>query len=311
MRYYLCLIFTLCAVSQAAHAANDTGKTSLVVLTPEISSPRAASLAEPFVEALKQTILASGSFVFKDPRSEKKIFKEKNFSAVCGEQDCAMEAGKLLGVDKVIAGAITKTGATCYLRFILIDVATAKLEEIREDKGACDADEVMRAGKNVVSKLLGLEAATRRTESAQENSRFAFAGLIATDRETRLVWTRDADTANKTMTLDEASEFLKRLNKDEFDGRSDWRLPTREEFAALAEYAKSHKAKMSLFEALGKVGFKNVRPEYYWTSTSDAEVSGLTWMLDMYIGKMTTGSTAGAGYVWPISSGRASRRDAE
>jgi len=311
MRYYLCLLFILSLVSQTAHAAKDTGKTTLVVLTPEISTPRDASLAEPFVEAMKKSILASGAYEFKDPRIVKKIFKEKSFSTICGEQDCAVEAGKLLGVDKVVAGAITKTGTTCYLRFILIDVATAKLEDIREDKGVCDADGVVQAGKTVVSKLLGLEAATRRTEAAQERARFVFAESFVTDKEASLVWTRDADPAQKKMTWDEAADYVRRLNRDEWDGHGDWRLPSREEFAAFADYAKGHGKKNHFDEAFRKAGFKNVRPEYYWTSTVDAEVGGLAWMMDLYGGEMTSGSTSGAAYVWPVRPARASWKGSE
>ncbi len=52
-----------------------------------------------------------------------------------------------------------------------------------------------------------------------------------TDRETELVWQKDH--APERITWPEAVSYIQQLNKDNFAGHSDWRLPTNEELSTL------------------------------------------------------------------------------
>ncbi|MBI3353871.1 MAG: DUF1566 domain-containing protein [Nitrospirae bacterium] len=57
--------------------------------------------------------------------------------------------------------------------------------------------------------------------------------MTVTDKEAGLMWTRDANIAEKCMNWYDALKFIKQLNKQKYAGYNDWRLPTKEELQTL------------------------------------------------------------------------------
>jgi TolB-like protein len=59
------------------------------------------------------------------------ILKEQDVTLtdICNTAECAVEVGKLLAAEKMIAGDIAKVGETYTIQLRLIDVTTSKIEE--------------------------------------------------------------------------------------------------------------------------------------------------------------------------------------
>lgn len=135
--------------------------------------------------------------------------------------------------------------------------------------------------------------------------RFDFSDLTATDKSTGLVWTRDANIVNKALTWNEALRFIKQLNGKKYGGFSDWRLPTKDELESLIDYAKKQGYMNNFSDVFNKIGFKNVRVFYYWSSTSNPYDTGDAFGITMFHGGVTSGNKNISSYnVWPVRGGK-------
>ena len=108
----------------------NSSKTSLAVLDFEgrgISSPEAASLTDWFT-----SILVDGSVyqVIERNRTQE-ILSEQGFQQTgCISDECAVEAGKLLGVEKMITGSIGKVGTVFTVNVRMFDVTSGVIERV-------------------------------------------------------------------------------------------------------------------------------------------------------------------------------------
>lgn len=100
--------------------------------------------------------------------------------------------------------------------------------------------------------------------------RLVFSDLVVLDKETKLMWTRDAGVSGGSIrTMDDALKFIDQLNEHKYAGYCDWRLPSKEELLTLIDYGKKQGYNSSKFDELfNKEGFKNVHKEFYWSSTT-------------------------------------------
>lgn len=78
-----------------------------------------------------------------------------------------------------------------------------------------------------------------------------------TDRVTKLVWQQTDDNVKKDYKT--AKKYCKNL---ELGGRSDWRLPHLKELVSVMDFNKFRPAMDEKF-------FKDIKPEFYWSSTLD------------------------------------------
>lgn len=114
----------------------------------------------------------------------------------------------------------------------------------------------------------------------------------------------------KGFTWKGAFKFIEKLNKQKHAGYSDWRLPAKGEFKTLVDYAndKDHDG-MGVDKLLMRIGFKNVRAVFYWSSTpSRSYTSGTNSAFGVYMNNI--GNVNGdlketsEGYVWPVRGGK-------
>ena len=149
------------------------------------------------------------------------------------------------------------------------------------------------------SAILCAEAAEEKTKT-----RFQFSDLTVLDKETGLMWTRDANIRGKGMTRADAFKFVEQLNKKKYAGFSDWRLPQKEELETLVNYAKAKGVKERINELLNEMGFKNVLPGYYWSSTINASNATSGWIVQFWVGYVGIDHESSGDYVWAVRSGQ-------
>lgn len=115
------------------------------------------------------------------------------------------------------------------------------------------------------------------------------------DKETGLVWARNANIANGTKTWLEALAFCTML---EIAGRKGWRLPTVEELASLVDTSNEDPPLPTDHP------FLNVQSSYYWSSSASASHTGDAWVVGMGLGGVNGYSKASYYYVWPVRGGQ-------
>lgn len=139
-----------------------------------------------------------------------------------------------------------------------------------------------------------------------------FTGPTAVDQATGLVWMTNANMPGKPLPWkadENVYAFIQGLNRDNFAGYSDWRLPTREELAGLVEYAKSHGYEPTRMESwpyqqLRRLGFRDVRDYGYWSATRNQADSREIWVADLASGRLMPRPETEVFCVWPVRGGR-------
>ena len=141
---------------------------------------------------------------------------------------------------------------------------------------------------------------------------FAFSDQTAVDEGTGLVWSRNANLPGKALYWkadDNVYTFIRQLNRENYAGYGDWRLPIREELEGLLKYAKSQGYDAGRLETwpyrqLRRLGFQDVRDYAYWSSTRNSKDTREFWVADLLTGRMATGSENSPYCVWPVRGGR-------
>ena len=126
-----------------------------------------------------------------------------------------------------------------------------------------------------------------------------------TDRLTGLIWTKEAKIPGPSACRPgtdkawlEALDYIKCLNTVKYLGKSDWRLPNRNELASLENYGQTNNANW-----LNEQEFSNVQAYSYYSSSTYADVPRNAWSLGMHDGSVTSNPKKRAINVWPVRSG--------
>ncbi|MCH8012392.1 MAG: hypothetical protein IIA61_10680 [Candidatus Marinimicrobia bacterium] len=112
-------------------------KVNIAVLDMEgrgISALEAATLTD----RLRSELVDLGVFSLVERGQMEMILEEQGFQQTgCTSAECAVEVGKLLGVQKMVAGSIGKIGALYTVDVRMFDVTTGKIERVskREHRG--------------------------------------------------------------------------------------------------------------------------------------------------------------------------------
>ena len=117
---------------------------------------------------------------------------------------------------------------------------------------------------------------------------------VILDKETGLMWPRNANWANGTKTWESAVTYCRNLT---IGGRKGWRLPTVEELSTLVDPSESDPALPSDHP------FQNVQSADYWSSTTYESFTYGAWLVYMYDGYVGVSTMSYSTYVWPVRGG--------
>jgi hypothetical protein len=109
--------------------------------------------------------------------------------------------------------------------------------------------------------------------------------------ESRVLWTRDGNPAGSELTWSEAHEFLNDLNRENFAGCAQWRLPLPEELAAMMAYLDSGNADNEDI---------SLELDYYWVTSANGLESDYAESVNMEDGSTDSHLKSEINYVWPV-----------
>jgi hypothetical protein len=160
----------------------------------------------------------------------------------------------------------------------------------------------------------GQTAAYRTGDDGEHENGVAWPSPRFVDREngevvdalTGLIWTKDAYAPGPAACSPKAGkkwqnalDFVKCLNTQNYLGHDNWRLPNRREIRSLVDYSRGNPYLPADHP------FINVFFCRFWSSTTDAHDTGYAWRLDMYYGPLDGGIKGDGECVWPVRSGQA------
>ncbi|MBW1743889.1 MAG: DUF1566 domain-containing protein [Deltaproteobacteria bacterium] len=123
-----------------------------------------------------------------------------------------------------------------------------------------------------------------------------FGGEAVLDKETGLVWTKDADLFG-TLSLPNARFDALKL---EIADRKGWRLPSVDELTSLLDMSQSGSPKV-LPGIFNNVQYND--DKVYWTGTLDISLDDYSLVVNMLNGGVVNAAHSGLHYVWPVRAG--------
>ena len=132
-------------------------------------------------------------------------------------------------------------------------------------------------------------------ESRYSHDRFRVINAFVEDKWTGLIWHRNANLAEYPLSWEEAIQYVQEMNLNRHAGRSDWRLPRREELFSLVSHQTVNPCLPESHP------FQNIFNGYYWTLTGCARLPNQAWYIHMGGGRVQRGMKHGSYMVWPVS----------
>lgn len=154
MRYLftsLLLILLLCTISYSQN------KSSIAVLELEAGGISAYE-AQVLSNRLRTELFKTDRFTVLERDKMDEILIEQGFQlSGCTTNDCVMEAGKLIGVENMVAGNIAKIDNFFTIDIRLIDVETGKVVKTATEDCECTLKDVItNSMRNVARTMAGL-----------------------------------------------------------------------------------------------------------------------------------------------------------
>ena len=117
---------------------------------------------------------------------------------------------------------------------------------------------------------------------------------LVLDKETGLIWARNANLANGTKPWQHAIYYCRNVS---LGNRKGWRLPTAEELSSLVDPSQPSP------KLPNGHPFINVQSDLYWTCTTYESISDYAWGVNMPNGFVHHYPKKNYYFVWPVRGG--------
>lgn len=131
IRLLFVLIVSL-AIPLFSQALPHADKINFAVTALKPCEGISAGEAEIIADRLRIDIFSTGKVNILEREEMKNILKEQGFQASgsCDDEACLVEVGKMLGVQRIVAGTIGRLGNMYLLNFRVIDVQTSRIHAV-------------------------------------------------------------------------------------------------------------------------------------------------------------------------------------
>jgi len=108
-------------------------------------------------ESLASALITTGKVRVMERSRMDQILTEQGFqqSGACEGGDCAVQVGRLLGVDRLVVGSVGRVGETCALNLRTVDVGTGEVVGISSRTVQGGLEEVIRILPEAARELVG------------------------------------------------------------------------------------------------------------------------------------------------------------
>jgi hypothetical protein len=126
---FFTLIFLLC-VTQNSLPQNISKKSDQIAVLEFEGSGISESESETLTDRFRSELVKTNAFIVLDRKRMKSILKEQAFQlSGCTSTECAVEAGKILNIEKIFIGKVGKVRRTYTIDISLIDIESSRIEK--------------------------------------------------------------------------------------------------------------------------------------------------------------------------------------
>ena len=153
------IVVLICLFAVGTGAENAPKKVMSYIAVMDLKCGK--GLEQDYCDALTDVVIEElvrlKKYKVVDRANRDRILEEVGFQQTgCVEGSCTVDAGRMLGVGKIVVGAVSKMGEAYVVRLQLINVETALVEVAsRETCGKCELVDVMDTVLQATLKLFG------------------------------------------------------------------------------------------------------------------------------------------------------------
>lgn len=144
----------------------------IALLELEVTGGLDTTLARPISDRLRQELFRTGRFTVVERNVMEQVFEEQSLHlAGCMSDQCVVEAGRILGVEQMVAGSISSIGSVITVNARLIDVETTRLTAAESVDCSCDLETVLTESLEKLANQLADAVDPREEEGNYRNGR--------------------------------------------------------------------------------------------------------------------------------------------
>lgn len=198
----------------------------IAVLDIRCGSGVEQNISVPLTNIIIDELVRTKKWTVIDRAHRDSILTEQGFQQTgCVDESCTVEAGRLLGVGKMIVGSLARLGQTYIFTLQLINVETAVVENsARETCKNCTEDDLIAVVVLATSKLLG-ETVTQPVEMGTAPSQHKCpswpdqATRILSDDELAACSCRELDLLRNEIYARHGRKFVRKDLKEYFESK--------------------------------------------------------------------------------------------
>ena len=120
----------------------------------------------PLADRFRSELLETKKYAVMERTEMHKILEEQNFQrSECVDQTCAVEAGQLIAVKKIVTGTVAKIGGIYTVNTKMLNVATGRIDKNVSEDCDCPIEKVLtETMKRIAFKMAGLKVEERKTK---------------------------------------------------------------------------------------------------------------------------------------------------
>ncbi len=156
LTFYLIGTFLLMSVLWVH--AQPVAKKNIAVMDLESRGSLSKEESGTLTDRLRSMLVRTKAFVVVDRGRMQEILDEQGFQmSGCTSAECAVEAGKILGVEEMVSGTVGRLGKLYTLDIILIDVQTSQIIKSLTRDYTGEIEGLVGLMKSVADELAGKE----------------------------------------------------------------------------------------------------------------------------------------------------------
>jgi Protein of unknown function (DUF1566) len=253
--------------------------------------------------AIPATLIAAEVINLKVGQSGDKGFATFDLSGKIGDREAEVFVTLTINGEKYTADKLTLTGDLG--KKVKIGVGRRIVWDILADiPNGFDGEVVWDVDtSSSLTAATGTEPRRSSLPQSSSNSPFEFGELAARDKNTGLLWLREASKDGKGKSPFDARTVTYKLATEKFAGCSDWKLPDADQVTKIVDYAleAGYTGKMGKgypADYFNAIGFKGVSNDYYWIY--DLRSSWNKMAIDLEDGNTMERSNKDYLQIWPV-----------
>lgn len=158
-------LFLLSSFISFAFCFAQEKRPSIAVMDFEARGGISQTDASTFADRFRFELMQTDSFEVMERAQMNLILQEQNFQrSDCVDQQCAVEAGRLIAVKKIVSGSVAKVGGIYTINAKLLDVETGKIDKNLSQDCDCPIEKVLvESLRQLALKMVGLAAQEQKT----------------------------------------------------------------------------------------------------------------------------------------------------